>query len=77
MKDILDYPNDTPGSAVDIGLLKLHESRGMLVFESFGGVSGFIAHCVEYGNDKATAVFKQRFEEINGIKWPNNIQFDL
>ncbi|QBX32646.1 hypothetical protein Asfd1_20 [Aeromonas phage Asfd_1] len=75
MKDILDYPENTPGSEVDDGLLKLHESRVHLVLESFGGVSGFIGYNMTHGDEQGIAEVKRRFETIHNVKWPHNIKF--
>ncbi|UOX40354.1 hypothetical protein UGMREWDR_CDS0031 [Aeromonas phage GomatiRiver_11] len=76
MKDILDYPVGTFGSNIKKEFLNLHEERCNKVTESFGGQDAFFKFIME--NDPTwVAEYKRRFEEINGVQFPNNIRFEL
>ena len=77
MKDILEYPKNTPGSIVDIALLDLHEKRGLVVLQTFGGGNGFSKYCSEKSSEEAAEEFKKRFEQIHNVSYPRNIIFEL
>lgn len=77
MKDILDYPIDTKGSDLPQEILALHESRGKKTVNAFGGQDEFF----EFVNTKPCGGwvldFKAKYEEVNGVKFPSNIRFEL
>lgn len=77
MKDILDYPIDTKGSDLPQEILALHVSRCEKTVAAFGGQDEFF----EFINTKPCGGwvldYKAKFEEVNGVKFPNNIRFEL
>lgn len=77
MKDILDYPIGTKGSDLPREILALHESRGKKTVNAFGGQDEFF----EFVNTKPCGGwvldFKTKYEEVNGVKFPSNIRFEL
>lgn len=77
MKDILDYPIGTKGSDLPQEILALHEGRGKKTVNAFGGQDEFF----EFVNTKPCGGwvldFKAKYEEVNGVKFPSNIRFEL
>ena len=77
MKDILDYPIGTKGSDLPQEILALHENRGKKTVNAFGGQDEFF----EFVNTKPCGGwvldFKANYEEVNGVKFPSNIRFEL
>lgn len=77
MKDILDYPEGTKGSDLPEDVMALHQVRGTKTVDAFGGHNAFMEYIGSKSGDEWCADYKAKFEEVNGVKFPNNIKFEL
>lgn len=77
MKDILDYPMDTKGSNLPADIMELHDERGNKTVEAFGGHDAFLKYVGSKPDGSWVSDYKAKFEEVNGVKFPNNIRFEL
>lgn len=75
MKNILDYPEGTKYIDLPDEIKELHESRCECVIHNLDRKS----YCNMFNKPYAEFVidFAQAYEDINGVKFPSNIDFNF